>query len=221
MGKIESDIGSSTFKSQPLRQWTVNDSTRQDEQFDVQSAQNTYTQQPVQHHITPEEVMQLRQQKLDEANRVGQVGRQRVEHLLGIGRIYTDIPVEYEGVKTVFTLRTLKGKEMRHLAHVTQEAAKAQSTDIIYQSRGIALGYALHAIDGVDADVVLNVRGMDPNAIIEARRTFLEEMDENILTYIYEKYNVVVKEASAKYSITTPEAAKEVSEDIKKSGEGS
>jgi hypothetical protein len=206
MGRIESDIGSREFDSSGsgMRNFTVNDES-----------------QPQQPQMTAAEVMAARQRKVQEYGQVSDSAKRRIELLVGIGRSKVDVPVETDNGKTTYSLRTLKSREVKKVLHLATELSDNKTSQLegVLILRERVLAYSLYAIDGVDVDIMLNIVGNEHERIA-ARAAFLEEQDDSFIGHIYEHYEKLTKNNTAKYSVKTEEEAKEVAEQMTKSGEG-
>lgn len=241
MGKVYSDISNNDQQPQQpqrdVRTFTVSDPTMnpgypqgqppqgQPQQMSWDEANNLrqqFSQQMPQQpqgqsqQMSWEEANKLRQQYTQSAQPDISQAKKRTEYLAEIGRLYVDVPFENaDGSTNVFTLRSLKGKEMRLLHGITQVLAKEQDPDLVFKIRSTTLKYALHSIDGIDADIVLGTSGLSEGERYAAREEFVEDLDENILDKLASEYHKMIKDKG--FRVETPEQAKEVSEDIKKS----
>lgn len=188
---------------------------RLDPQFNPQ-----YVQQNPQPNQGPtpmsyEDAMNFRNQQMQAVQQNNGVARQRAEYLIGSGRLYVDVSVENEGQPTTFTLRSLKGKEMRKLNAKSQALARANDPDLVFMIRTTTIQYALHAIDGSPADMVLGIDNLPEEQKEQEKEEFVDNLDENVLSKLIYEYNKMINEKG--FKVETPAQAKEVSEDIKKS----
>lgn len=243
MVKFESPVGSRTFESTGMKHFTV-------ENAEDEYAQNTPSQQsakpavgmPV--RMSPEEAMAMRRRMISEAqsrsgvedsNTGANVGanergnswyqpskaaKRRIEMLVGIGRQTLDVEVATESGSAVFSLRTLKSKEMRSLVNIASMLAKAEDPDAIYAIREASLALAIYAIDGVPIDVILDTQGLAEPARVAARKDFLDDMDEHTLNYIFIKHEELVASSAKQFGVHSAADAKEVAEELKKSSKG-
>lgn len=221
MGKIESKIGSTEFESGDFRTFQVEDASFSPEQRVPQQQHNNpaqYGQQmPAQQEMSPEEIMAARQRKIAEAGQVSDVARKRIEYLIGIGRAFRDVEVDANGQKVVFTIRTLKSKENENIIDLQAEASKAESVSGIFNARKKTIAYALHSIDGVNIDTVLGCSSYAPDEKIVIRESFIDDMDDSLVNYIFKHYEQLSAEHRKKFNVATTEEAEEVVDDIKKS----
>jgi hypothetical protein len=250
MGEIDSPIGKTTFQSQPMKTWSVDDASEQD--FEVPSnAQVQGAPAPeVYENLTPEQANQLRREFAARAAAGGagmppggpggpdgpgpggpsgsMPGKRRLEILLGIGRGRKDIALDTNDGKFTFSLRTLKGKEQMEVASTAETLKRIRGTkgDYIFSPssvhvlRLVVLKHSLYAIDGIDIDLVLGQNGRSPDDRLAFREAFIDELDEGLVTHLFASYEALVEEHSAKYNLATDKGIKEVAEKVRKSGEG-
>jgi hypothetical protein len=226
MGKIESPLGERNFQSTGMRHFSVEDASGMDDGGFYPPAE----QEAQPRRMTAEEAMAFREQQLRQATGGGGGGgngggvdpnvKRRIEMLVGIGRQTRDVPLKTERGETVFSLRTLKSKEIRYLMKIAAEMAKAESVDTIYAIREHTLALSIFAIDRVDVDIVLGTSGRPNDERLAARKALFDEMNENTLNYLYRMHEEMMDENSKLFSIKTEGDAKEVAEAIKKSSQG-
>ena len=191
--EISSPLGNKTIDAPEMKRFAVPDETET-------------------HQMGVEEVMAMRRQKMAEMSSVGDAARKRIEILVGIGRAVKTVSVG----ETTYSMRTLKGKEMKYLAQKTSEAAKSNVISSIYDGRSLALSMAIYAIDGIDVDIVLDCVGLPER--LAARMAFYDDMDDALLSHLYSNWEILIKENNDKYAIKNDEDAKEVLASVKKSG---
>lgn len=206
MAKIESPLGTRTESTPPMRTFTVEDNS--DQQASTYSGQQ----------VTVDELSELRKQKMNEMGTVSQTVRRRIEMLVGIGRAYRDIKVKTAHGQIIFTVRSLKVKEMKYLTQLAGEAAKVGELGSAFDIRSRTLACAITAIDGAEIDLVLDSVSLNSEDRLAVRVNFLNELDESVLAYLHSEYQKMVKTHSEQFSIKSDAEAKEVAEDIKKSG---
>lgn len=191
--EISSPLGNKTIDAPEMKRFAVPDETETPQ-------------------MGVEEVMAMRRQKMAEMSSVGDAARKRIEILVGIGRAVKTVSVG----ETTYSMRTLKGKEMKYLAQKTSEAAKSNVISSIYDGRSLALSMAIYAIDGIDVDIVLDCVGLPER--LAARMAFYDDMDDALLSHLYSHWEILIKENNDKYAIKNDEDAKEVLASVKKSG---
>jgi hypothetical protein len=130
-------------------------------------------------------------------------GRERVEVLTGLGRKTKAVTVE--GV--TFLLRTLSGKEQRSCVAA---ANKVPTIEALFEGRKHQLAYAIIQVDGQDLDLVLGTNDFN------AKLSFIEEMEENIIDHIYDKFSDLNAEVKKQFAPKSDKEVQEVVEDIKK-----
>ena len=167
-----------------------------------QPAQESYQEQ-----LQPS--MEARQ-RADEAHRARKENRmetgakKRIEILTNLGRATIDVDIE--GI--VFSLRTLKNREWREAIKAVAEFDLA--TEQAYEMRGQTLARSIYAIDGQRSEVVLGTDDLSVQA------SFIQDMDESVVSHLYDKYNDLVSTNKAKYNLNTEEGVQEAVEEIKK-----
>jgi hypothetical protein len=171
-----------------------------------------------------QEKMQLREHQLL------QDARHRVEIITGIGRKTRNVEIisEEDGIKTTFTLRTLKGYEQK-LVNQKIEGAKTMIVDktpkftlsSLYDIRLETLTHALYLIDGQYIDVILGISELSVEDQMEAKRELVSGMDELLQDKLSYEYSILRKETSDGYLPKTAEEAKEVVDTIHKSSPNS
>lgn len=147
--------------------------------------------------------------------------KRRVEMLLGLGRQTKDIPVKGpDGSEYTFSIRTMTAKEMREMVAIASFMSKQESVDVGYAVREFVLSHVVFAIDGADIDLVLGLSTMRRHEQIQNRAEFFNNMNENTLNYLYSEYEQLHAENKSWFEIKDEEDAKEVAEQIRKSGQG-
>lgn len=227
MGKIESPLGERNFQSTGMRHFSVEDASGVDDDGFYPPAE---PQQVQPRRMTAEEAMAFRDQQLRQATGGGGGNgagggadpnvKRRIEMLVGIGRQTRDVPIRTETGEATFSMRTLKSKEIRYLMKIAAEMAKTESIDAIYAIREQTLALSVFAVDGVDIDIYLGVTGRSNEDRLAARKLLFDEMNENTLNYLYRMHEGMMDENAKMFSIKSDEDAKEVAEQIKKSGQG-
>ncbi len=214
MGEFDSPLGRKTFASKQLRTFTV-DNASESEPPVVRTVNSTVAMPD--EELTTDQVIARRRQKIQELNQVTEAARKRIAILTNMGRASRDVIVA-DGQDTVtYSLRTLKGREMKYLAQITAEASKNNVIGGMFDGRLVALAQAVYAVDGIDLDVAIGARPEMGDTLPE-RITFLEDLDDALLNRLYNEWDQLVKENNARYAIKTEAEAKEVASDIKKSG---
>jgi hypothetical protein len=127
----------------------------------------------------------------------------RIELLTGIGRLTKEVTV----ANTVFSIRTLKHGELRD---ALISAAGTNGVGVAFEARKQQLARSIFLIDGYDMRQVLGTDDM------ETRLSMIEELDETLVTVLFKAYADLAQEASDKFTIKTPEQAKELADDLKK-----
>lgn len=232
MGEINSPLGTQQFESVSNKKFVVENvnaaRAAPSQQYDLNTPEGRIAaakarhirmqNEPQPNFQGAEEAMAERQRLIKEETVPNQAIKTRIEMLVGIGRATREVPIETEDGKVIFSIRTLKGREMRFLADSLQKLTDTKQASDIYDMRSLTLAHSVFAVDGMDIDVVLGVRGQS-NAE-QVRKQFLDEFDEAILAHLHGKYQEMTQENRNKFAVKTTEDAKEVAESMKKSGEG-
>ncbi len=110
--------------------------------------------------------------------------------------------------EVVFSLRTLKTKEMREaLLTASQFDGSIESP---FEIRKQLLARSLYEVAGSDIALFLS------DTSLEAIFDFLDNTDETVLTKLYSEYLFLIDEANGKFAIKNEQDAKELVEDLKK-----
>lgn len=215
MSKIQSGLGNMEFKSTDQTLFKVSDETGT-----AREERQAPSQNPLGRQISPEEVNKFRNSFNSNPNM--EHSKKRIEMLAGIARGTAEVDIS--GIK--FSLRTLKGKEIRHLLSVTSRAqmdiklGKSDAFEDLLDIRTISLAHSLYAIDGMDINVVLDISGADDREAFQYKMDYLNELDETLLKVLYDKYQEMSKTNNEKFGIKSEADAKEVSKEMKKSSSG-
>lgn len=218
MPSIKSSIGESNFNASASKRWSVPD------------LDNQPLPQPV-IFKDPAEISNLRRQAQERAQeaeiRATQSAQQRIDILTGIGRKTIDVPVQDDnnGV-TTFTLRTLKLFEKKQNAIVMEDAKKVTLSDgtvsftnsSSFDVKREAISNSLYLIDGLTIDLVLGTSNCSYAEQKAAKDWLVENMDDEVIDYLFGQYGKLLKSAQIKQP-TTPEEVSEVVDSINKSGE--
>lgn len=189
MAEITSPLGKTRFE-------TRNPTNRQ--VFSVPDESLTYDQQldldapplpdwvPVQKadqavKLTPEQFREYQNKKSELVANQGKVtneARGRLEALIGIGRLTTQVKV----TDYVFTLQTLKSGEQRDVTKVLSEIPPIEQP---YEQRRQTLARALTHVNG---HPLLEVLG---NAKLDSILYFLDEMQEAVIMKLFSEYSLL------------------------------
>jgi hypothetical protein len=149
-------------------------------------------------------IKEARVAKLTGKSRLNEGAKRRIEMLCGMTR--STRTADLDG--TLFSLRTLKNKEMREALLL---AAQFDGTiESPFEIRKQLLARSLYEVAGTDITLFLG----DPS--LEAVCEFLDEADETLLTRLYSEYLLLTDEATKKFAIKSEADVKEVVEDLKK-----
>ncbi len=220
MGNFDSPLGKKNFSSQPLREFDVPDGEdnmpiHKGAQImdgnairDLQNRLNSSSEERFIKESNPSEVereiMVARESRRNGMEKISEGAKRRIEMLIGITRNTRDVDIE----GNVFTLQTLKSKEMRQaLMSVAQYDGTIEGP---FEMRKQYLARSITHVAGVDIN---NFLASDK---LETKLSFIDELDEPLLNHLYSEYLELTKIAREKYSVKSDEDVKEVLEDLKK-----
>lgn len=182
--------------------------------FVNQSTQKILTVPNTEGEMSPEEerasqldienFQQARQERISSSRRITPESRDRIELLTGLGRL--EDTVEFEGVK--FHIQSLKSGAKKAIA--ASGFGATRPIDAYYISRNETLARCIYAIDGQPLHLVLGTS--DLASIVQ----WVEEMDDNVMELIHDRYLKMLKDNKNKYEVNTPEEVQKVVEEIKK-----
>ncbi len=149
------------------------------------------------------DIRAARQQKASGRTPMNSFAKERVKFLLGIGQLTRDVPVG----GTVFSLRTLKGRESRE---ALSAAASVPQIEVLFEGRRQQLARSIYKIDGVDTDTAMGTYAL------EDKLEILDEMDDNLMNHLYSQFSELNEEATNKFAIKPDENIEELVADVKK-----
>lgn len=150
------------------------------------------------------EIRRDRQEKIRSQNTLSDGARRRVEMLIGMTRLTREATIEGNS----YVLQTLKGKEMRQAILAASEYDGTVQSP--FEIRRQMLARSLSKVANLTVEQFLGDNSL------EARLTFIDELDDTLLNRLMDEYSALAKEAKAKYAMTTAEQVQEVAEDLKK-----
>ena len=127
--------------------------------------------------------------------------KRRTEILLGLGRGTKDVTID----NITFSLRTLKNIEWKEAIKAVAIAELA--VEQAYEMRAQILSRSIFAIDGQPVEMVIGSNN---------KVDFVQNLDEAVVSYLYDIYNNLVAENRAKFNLNTAEGVQEAVEEIKK-----
>lgn len=127
--------------------------------------------------------------------------KRRTEILLGIGRGTKDVTID----NITFSLRTLKNIEWKEAIKAVAMAELA--VEQAYEMRAQILSRSIFAIDGQPVEMVIGSNN---------KVDFVQNLDEAVVSYLYDIYNNLVAENRAKFNLNTAEGVQKAVEEIKK-----
>lgn len=212
MPNFDSPIGGRKFASQGMREFDVSDETEQyDHPRNVSRSTSVEDNHPrnYQNNIDrvsdfEKEVNAAREVKRTGREKISEGAKRRIEVLLGMVQTTREVFIE----QNLFVLRTLKSKEMRDALMYTSEFDGTIQAP--YEMRRQILSRSLTHVAGVEISQFV---GSDT---LESKLLFLDEMDESLLTRLYDEYVELSKSSKEKFAVKDEKEVQEVVEDIKK-----
>jgi hypothetical protein len=198
---------SKSTQRQPLREFNVG-APAEPLQQNTEQFQETFTQQQPTQEMSLEEMEQyVRQAREDKfaPPKISAPGKKRIELLANIGRLTKDITIG----ETIFSLRTLKSKEMRECTFSTFQATNNQ-LDASYEARKQQLARAISHIDHQEIDFILGGK------LLQDRLDFLDELEEVVISTLWDELIKLKLEATNQFGLKTEKDTLEVVEDLKK-----
>ena len=164
----------------------------------------SHTQQPAPRELQTA-VREAKKEQIATANKISANAKQRIELLTDIGRLTKDVKIG----DFIFSIRTLKSKEMREAA-IAVFSQNITQLEAGYEARKQQLARSIYAVDGQAIELVLGTNDF------EAKLFFVEELEEIVADRLWEELNSLKEDSKNKYGINSEKDAKEVSEDLKK-----
>jgi len=224
MPKFRSPLGDKEFSGPSMRELDVPDESEQEmapamrmqgpalhgpqDPVDIRSAME-YQQRLNQRSAEDDAEIERQFRAAREAKRTGKErlnegAKRRIEMLIGMTR-HTK---EFEVGDTKFAIQTLRSSEMRE--SIVTAAEFDGTVQFSFEIRRQLLARAITAVADVEIEQFLGSNNL------ESKLQFIDLLDESLLNRVYAEYLALVNEAKDKFSIKTPEEAKEVVEDLKK-----
>lgn len=214
MPKFESPLGDRQFAGSNLREFDIPDEENfiqppqrpkgapQLDESMIRDFQNKFREQ------NPEdferEVRAAREAKRTGKERLNEGAKKRIEMLVGMTRATHEFEID----ENIYILQTIPSKSMRKA--IKEASVFDGSIESSWEIRRQLLCRSIVQLAGVDFDQFVG------SSDLEAKLECVDSLHEPILNRIYSEYNIMVKNASDRYAIKTPEVAKEVVEDLKK-----
>jgi hypothetical protein len=137
-------------------------------------------------------------------NRLSESAKRRIEVLCEMSRVTRSVNID----GNIFVLRNLKSKEQREA--FVKIAEFDGTVQFAFEMRRQILARSLFKIAETDIELFLGDDSLD------AKLEFLDELDESVISKLYDEYLELSKESSAKYIVNSDKVAQEVAEDLKK-----
>jgi len=212
MAGYDSEIGSKKFGGSQMRSFDIPDESGYQEPYPPQMNPQLMQQvQQMQQMAPPEDIAEIERQVREaramrkmQTSKISDGAKKRLEILMGMTRTTREVEVD----NNKFVLQSLKGKELRE---AIIESSKFDNTiEFPFEIRKQLLARSLVEIANVSVDQFIG------SGELSARLSFIEELDDALLSRLYSEYTIMAKEARDKYSVQTEEDAKVVVEEIKK-----
>jgi hypothetical protein len=130
--------------------------------------------------------------------------KRRLEILLGLGKGTKDVIID----NITFSIRTLKNIEWKEAIKAVAMAELA--VEQAYEMRAQILSRSIFAIDDQPVEMVIGSQKFSDKI------DFVQNLDEAVVSYLYEVYNKLVTDNRAKFNLNTTEGVQEAVEEIKK-----
>lgn len=215
--RFDSEIGGRSFEGSSLKEFDVPDETGYQEQRPVMQQldengirefqkrmnqiNNGFSQEDMEFE---KEVRAAREAKRTGKERLNDGAKRRIEMLIGMTRLTREVDID----GNTYLLRTLKSKDMRAALFAASEYDGTIQSP--YEIRKQLLGRSLIQVAGIDIEQFI---GSDQ---LEHKFLFIDELDESLLTRLYDEYVLLAKESKEKYTIKNQDEMNEVAEDLKK-----
>lgn len=176
------------------------------EMLNKRSNQQNFVQQPQTESMQDIEakIKEARRQKVTGKERLSDAAKKRIEMLCGLTKNIRTFDLDGNS----YTVRTLKGREMRDALVAASEFDG--TVHLPFETRKQLLSRSLVQVAGADVELFL---GDDS---LEARMEFVELMEEEMLNKMYGQYVALVNEVREKYEIKTDADVQGVVADLKK-----
>lgn len=215
--RFDSEIGGRSFEGSSLKEFDVPDESGYQEpkpvmqQLDengirefqkrMNQINNGFSQDDMEFE---KEVRAAREAKKTGKERLNDGAKRRIEMLIGMTRLTREVDID----GNTYLLRTLKSKDMRAALFAASEYDGTIQSP--YEIRKQLLGRSLIQVAGIDIEQFI---GSDQ---LEHKFLFIDELDESLLTRLYDEYVILAKESKEKYTIKNQDEMNEVAEDLKK-----
>jgi hypothetical protein len=199
MAEFDSPLGRKQFATQSRKVFNVEDTNSAEKNFMPELEVGV----PIE--LTPAQFQEMQQRRnsfKQTQSRPTSESRQRIELLTGIGRLTKEVTIEGH----LFTLQSLKSKEMRETIRAVSQAS--DGPDSIFEMRAQILARSIVKIDNHPVAVVL---GSDS---VEARLSFIDDSEEQVVNQLYSAYTEMTKKVDL--AVKNDADVQEVVEEIKK-----
>ena len=209
MPSYDSPIGRKNFSGQGMRDFSVTDESQppqhrfREDAFPDEMPSRQVNSIPNDADFE-REVQYAREAKRSGKERLNEGAKRRIEMLIGMTQTTRQFSVENNN----FILRSLKSKEMKEsLLAVAEYDGTIQAP---YEMRKQILARSLTHVADVEIEQFIG------SNTLESKMLFLDELDESLLTRLYDEYLLLTKTTKEKFAIKNDKDAEEVVENIKK-----
>lgn len=154
-----------------------------------------------------QEMNTAKQLKQRGKERLSEGGKKRLEMLLGMTKSNKEVSINTGDQVINFVLSTLSGKEIREALLASSVVSGIEE---LFEIRKQFLARSLISIGDLTIDQFVG------SSDLEDKLLFIEELDDVILTRLYNEYLSLAADAKKKFGINSEAAGKEVIEDLKK-----
>jgi hypothetical protein len=195
---ITSALGRTNFTSGTRKVLTVDDPNERENSFDELSISDDREAELM------AQLEAARSNKKKEKEKAPEGARNRLELLTGIARAVDKVSVD--GI--TFSIRTLKSRENKEIIEAIMDIENGAIQ--AFETRAQTLARSIYEIDGQPFSLMI---GSDK---MEAKVFFAQELDESLLSHLYNKYTALVNKNRGRFDDLGKDE-KEVIENVKKS----
>lgn len=204
MSEINSPLGRRNFANQS-KVLTVPDESEHAHSGPLAGIPAEFLNTNTQAEVDRNALIAQRKAAQESAQKISPGAKERIEFLLGIGKVTKDVDVD----GTTFTLKALSDVQNQDVLLKIVQGYKNDADALLY-SRRLTLTYAITHIDGTSIGIQL---GDDS---FETKFTVLGQMDSDVIGYIYSHYEEMTVNKRKKYTIKNEKDAEQVVEELKK-----
>lgn len=207
MANFESPIGNKKISGRPMRNLEVpNEDYDQQENYVDESSLRRFQSQIDRFDSQAErEIYEAKEAKRTGKQKISEGAKKRIEILLGMTQTTREVTIE----NNLFILKSLKSKDMRESLMVAAEYDGTVQGP--YELRRQILARSLTHVAGIEFEQFIASNSLEDKLL------FLDELDESLLSRLYDEYVLLGKEIKEKYSVKDDKDVEEVFDNLKKS----